>query len=630
MDRRFPIGAELGPDAAYFRVWAPASRTAAVEIFSAGGASERVIPLQAESGGYYAGRIPGLRAGTLYKIQIDGGSFPDPASRFQPDGPHGPSELVVPEFAWTDQAWRGRPARDWVIYELHLGTFTSEGTWRAAQARLPQLAETGITMLEVMPIAEFPGTFGWGYDGVDLFAPAHIYGPPDDVRAFINRAHELGIAVILDVVYNHVGPDGNYLAQFAPEYFSQRYKNEWGEPLNFDGEKSGPVREFFVTNARYWIEEFHFDGLRLDATQQLYDASPTHVLAEIATVTRRAAGERTIALIAENECQHARLARPASSGGYGLDAIWNDDFHHTILVAATGRREAYFSDYRGTAQEIVSAMKYGFLYQGQWYRWQKQRRGQSALDLPPRAFVHFLQNHDQVANTLRGLRLQDIASAGSYRALTALLLLGPQIPLLFQGQEFAATAPFLYFADHEPDLAKLVAQGRSQFLSQFPSFHASDPQTIVPAPHEAATFQRCKLDWSERERHGDALRLHADLLRMRREDRVIAEPARIDGAVFSDEAFVLRFFGRGEAGDRLLLVNLGPDFEFQPAPEPLLAPLAERGWEVSWSSEAPAYGGCGTPPVETTSFWLLPGHAAVLLSPHSNRELHPARLSEKD
>ena len=628
--RTYPIGAELDPAGrVHFRVWAPRVHQAAVE-WGAPGKTPRVVSLENEGNGYFSGAVAGARAGDRYRIKLAHGSFPDPASRFQPDGPHGASAIVdAAAFAWTDQEWRGRAVEELVIYELHLGTFTREGTWRAAVEQLPELARLGITMIEVMPIAEFPGKFGWGYDGVDLFAPSRLYGTPDDARAFINRAHELGLAVILDVVYNHLGPDGNYLREFSADYFSRRYANEWGEPLNFDDGNCAPVREFFVTNARYWIEEFHFDGLRFDATQQMYDASATHVLAEIADAARKAAGPRRIFLVAENETQHAQLVRPRASGGHGFDAIWNDDFHHSAIVAATGRAEAYYSGFRGVAQEFVSATKHGFLYQGQWYQWQKQRRGRTAFDLGPRSFVTFLQNHDQVANSLRGLRLHQTTSPAKFRALTALLLLSPQIPMLFQGQEFAASAPFLYFADHGGDLGRAVRDGRRKFLQQFPTIACPESAAAFAEPGEPATFQRSQLDHAERETHATAWQLHADLLRVRRDDPVLRACQRIDGAVLGERAFVLRFFA-ADGADRILIVNLGADVWFQPAPEPLLAPVDGHGWRILWSSEAAVYGGGGTPPLETTSNWIIPGEAAVLLAPDEHRDPPDAKLSEKD
>src|SRR5581483_3707291 len=410
----------------------------------------------------------------------------------------------------------------------------------------------------------------------------------------------------------------NYLGAYSPDYFTDRYVNEWGEAVNFDGPDAEPVREFFASNAAYWIDEFHMDGLRFDATQQIFDASPEHILADMARRARAAAPNRRVFLVAENEPQDARVVRAPERGGFGFDAMWNDDFHHTARVALTGRSEAYYSDYKGRPQELISAVKRGFLYQGQHYAWQRKRRGAPAWDMPPAAFVAYTQNHDQVANTARGQRLHATESAGRWRALTALLLLGPATPMLFQGQEFAASAPFVYFADHRPDLAALVSKGRREFLAQFPSIAAAEVSACVPDPGDASTFERCKLDLGERERHAEAYAFHHDLLMLRREDAVFRTQAAhgIDGAVLGPEAFVLRFFG--EAGDdRLLVVNLGPDLPLSVMPEPLLAPPEQRRWEITWSTDDPRYGGCGAAPFDTDGPWRLGAHSALVLRPAS-------------
>jgi maltooligosyltrehalose trehalohydrolase len=627
--RIYPIGAELRSNGVHFRVWAPEAGAVAVELLDPTNAVTETAPLTPEANGYFSGLLAHAKAGARYRYRLPHGSFPDPASRFQPEGPHGPSVVIDPTFTWTDANWRGRQPSELVLYELHLGTFGADGTWRTAIQQLPELARLGITAVEIMPIADFVGRFGWGYDGVDLFAPCRLYGSPDDARAFVNRAHELGLMVILDVVYNHLGPDGCFLREFSRDYFSRRYQCEWGDPLNFDGENSGPVREFYATNARYWIEEFHFDGLRLDATQQIFDSSPIHVIREIAAVARAAGGNRTVFIVGENESQHSHFLRPTQRGGYDLDALWNDDFHHSAFVAATGKAEAYYSDYRGAPQEIISACKYGYLFQGQWYRWQQNRRGTPAFDLSAQHFVNFLENHDQVANSLHGLRLHQQTDPGTHRAMTAVLLLGPSLPLLFQGQEFAASAPFLYFADHNPGLASQVAVGRRGFLQQFRSVATPEADAVLDAPHDTNTFRRCRLDFSERERNREVYQLYADLLRIRREDPAFQGGSRIDGAVLSDRAWVLRFF-LPDGADRLLIVNLGATLHLNPAPEPLLAPIIDHGWTVLWSSEHPRYGGNGTPELETRANWIIPGHAAVALLPHSNRELFTAKLCEKN
>lgn len=612
-----------------FRVWAPASPTVTVEFYTAASASSaiRTFPLAAEAKGYFSGRDPDATLGSLYRYRLESGSYSDPAARALPAGPHGPAQVVDATFPWTDAAWRGRPASEMVIYELHLGTFSPTGDWAGAMELLPRLAELGITAVEIMPIAEFPGRFGWGYDGVGLFAPTRLYGSGCDAKRFIDRAHALGLMVLLDVVYNHLGPDGNFLRQFSADYFSRECRSEWGDALNFGGPNSAPVRDFFLRNVRYWIEEFHCDGLRLDATQQIFDRSPVHILAEISRVVRESAPGRLTFLVGENETQQCSLVRPRSVGGCELDALWNDDYHHSAHVAATGRREAYYLDYRGTAQELVSAVTQGFLFQGQWCRWQGKRRGTPTRGLKPTQFVLFLQNHDQVANSLRGQRLHELTSPGKWRALTALTLLAPATPLIFQGQEFAASAPFTYFADHHGDLAKLVGAGRRKFLEQFPSVAAAWVKDEPPAPEDPAAFERCRLDWSEWDRHSAARQLHQDLLRLRRDEPGLQAPAPWCGAVLTEQAFVLRY--GSPAGDRLLLVNLGPGLLWDPAPEPLLAPLPGQGWRIRWSSEALEYGGGGTPVPETQSNWVLPAESALLLEPYESSALPPARLSER-
>ena len=614
--RRLPVGAEPSPKigrGVHFRVWAPHAET--LEVVVEGG---EATGLEREPDGYFSGVVDAAGPGTRYRYRLDHrAAYADPASRYQPEGVHGPSEVVDPTgFAWTDAGWTGVTPANRVVYELHVGTFTREGTWAAAARELPRLAADGINVIEMMPVAEFPGAFGWGYDGVFLFAPTRLYGAPDDLRRFVDRAHAVGIGVILDVVYNHLGPDGCVLRHYAPEYFTDRYVNEWGDAVNFDGDRAEAVREFFVSNAAYWIDEFHFDGLRVDATQQMFDASAEHVLAAIARAAREAGRERSVLLVAENEPQHVRLTRPPERGGYGFDALWNDDFHHSARVALTGRREAYYIDYAGRPQEFVSAVKRGFLYQGQYYSWQKKARGTPTRDVPSSAFVAYLQNHDQVANSARGERLHALSAPGCWRALTAVLLLGPATPMLFQGQEFAASAPFLFFADHHDELARLVRKGRAEFLKQFASIATAEVAGALADPGDRATFERCKLDFTERERHAEAYALHCDLLRLRRDDAVFAAQGAhgVDGAVLGDDAFVVRFFGERD-DDRLMLVNLGVDLVLDILPEPLLAPPADTRWTLLWSSEHPRYGGGGTVAPASTGVWTLPGHAALVLRP---------------
>jgi len=616
--RPLPIGAEIMDDGTTrFRLWAPKCQSVELVLESAPGAA-KTHELKREAGGYFSATA-NAGVGTLYRYRLKKGGplFADPASRFQPQGPEGPSQVVDPDaFRWSDRSWPGVELPHQVLYELHIGTFTPEGTWGAAEQKLPELAKLGITMLEVMPVAEWPGAFGWGYDAVSLFAPMHVYGTADDMRSFVDRAHALGIGVALDVVYNHLGSRANHLREFSEDYFAKCHANEWGDAINFDQPNCGPVREFFLSNARYWIEEFHLDGYRIDATQAFCDASADHILAAITREARGAAGKRPILIVAENEPQQVRMVRPLDQGGYGMDALWNDDFHHSAMVRLTGRREAYYTDYLGAPDEFIAMFKWGYLYQGQRYSWQGKPRGAPTFGLSGATFVNYLQNHDQLANSARGVRLHQLTSPGRYRAMTAVLLLGPGTPLLFQGQEFGASTPFCYFLDNPPEQAKAIAKGRAKFLEQFRSLRLDEMQRRLIRPEDPRTFERCKLDWSEQESHGEAYALHADLLKLRREDAVFGSQRadRLDGGRLGEDCFVIRYFGAA-GDDRLLVVNFGRDLHRDPAPQPLLAPPEGARWKTLWSSEDPAYGGTGTPPLESEENWRVPGEAAVVLAP---------------
>jgi len=623
--RSLPIGAEVQPEGGvHFRVWAPEHKKLEVVLEGGPGSSTGdkdppSFPLDREENGYFSALVENAADGTCYRFRLDGkGLYADPVSRWQPSGVQGPSQVVDPAlFRWSDHDWKGIVPRGQVLYEMHIGTYTLEGNWDGAIKQLPALAETGITVLEVMPVAEFAGNFGWGYDGVFMFAPTRLYGTSDDMRRFVDRAHSLGLGVILDVVYNHFGPEGNCLEQYAPQYFTDRYETDWGKAINYDGEDSQPVREFFASNAAYWITEFHLDGLRLDATQNIYDSSKRHILAEITETARDAASGKSIYLVGENEPQHTRLVRPVSNGGYGLDGLWNDDFHHSARVAMTGRSEAYFTDYRGAPQELMSAIRWGYLYQGQYYVWQDKRRGTPAFDLAAQNFVTFIENHDQIANSSFGRRVHELTSPGRHRAMTALLLLSPPTPMLFQGQEFGASQPFRYFADFSGGLAKSVREGRIEFLKQFRNMLPPESQEALSDPADPAAFEECKLHPDEeRSNHEPIFKLHKDLLRLRREDPVFRKQdcSKVFGAVIGSEAFLLRFLGE-DSDDRLLIVNLGRDVELKPAPEPLLAPPPDCEWELVWSSESPDYGGSGVLLFNGLTEVRVPGQAAIVLKP---------------
>lgn len=608
------LGAYYTHGQTWFRVWAPHAQSVEVDLE----ATSLRLALERDRDGYFIGTSTATPPGTLYKVRVDDqGPWPDPCSRYQPQGVHGPSMVVDADaFAWTDTHWRGATLAGQVLYELHLGTFTDTGTFDAAIERLEYLRDLGVTMIEVMPVSQCPGRWNWGYDGVQLFAPHHAYGDYDAFKRFVDRAHALGLAVILDVVYNHLGPDGNYLPCFSPHYFSKRHRTEWGEALNFDDELANGARDFVLSNACYWIREFHLDGLRLDATQSIFDSSERHILAELVERTRAAALPRSIVITAENEPQCSEHLLPPERGGFGIDGMWNDDFHHAASVALRGSRDGYLFDYTGRAQEFVSCAKYGFLYQGQRYHWQDKPRGSPLRDVPRASCIVFLDNHDQVANHFIGERITTRTSPQLLRAMTGVLLLGPQTPLLFMGQEFAASAPFTFFADHNADLRVLVHKGRREFIGQFRAYADDAVQAMVPNPAEEETFRSCKLDWSETARHADVLTFHRDLLRLRREDPVLSSPAgyRLDGATLTERAFVLRWFTTDDT-DRLLIVNLDQQVGFDSVPEPMTAPPRGKTWSLLWSSEEARYGGHGTlVPMENggRGRWCLPAQCAVL------------------
>ena len=615
--RRLPIGAAVQPSGGvHFRVWAPKRKQ--VELVAEPGGR---LTLEREGDeGYWSGFLADAAAGSLYYFQLDDDEYryPDPASRFQPDGVHGPSQAIDPStYEWKDGNWKGLTLKGQVISEIHLGTFTKEGTYAAAAEKLPLLKEIGITAVELMPLAEYAGAYGWGYDGVKFYSPTRNHGTPDDLRKFVDTAHGLGLGVIHDVVYNHFGPEGNYSGSFSDHYLSDEHKNEWGDLVNFDGADCRPVREYIIQNAGYWIDEFHFDGLRLDAVQAIVDDSPDHVLAALTRRAREAAGNRSIIVVNEDEHQRAKHFTPVKEGGYGLDGCWNDDFHHTCRVAATGHAEYYYSEFIGSPQELLSTVKRGYLWQGQWNVRQKKFRGTPALDRKAEQFVTYLQNHDQVANSATGQRIDKLTSPGRHRALTGFWLLAPGTPMFFQGQEWNASQPFHYFVDHPVSLGRLVREGRWEEMRNFD--RAAGREAVVPLfdPTDRKIFEMCILDWDERDRghHAEMLALHRDLLQLRREDPAFSEQdaTRIDGAVVGPEAFILRYFGPG-GHDRLLLINLGRDLHHHPVAEPLVAAPHGKQWATLWSSDDPRYGGSGTA-VLNVKDWVLPGHATVVLAP---------------
>ncbi len=493
-----PFGAELQADGRVrFRLWAPPHREVQIEL------DGETVAMQPVGEGWHELVTDRARAGTRYRFVLpDGLRVPDPASRYQPEDVHGPSEVVDPAaYAWRDAGWSGRPWHEAVVYELHIGAFTPEGTFRAAIGKLDHLVALGVTAIEIMPIGDFPGRRNWGYDGVLPYAPDSSYGRPEDLKALVEAAHARGLMVLLDVVYNHFGPEGAYIHPIAPQTFTDRHKTPWGAAINFDGPDSGPVREFVIHNALYWIEEFHLDGLRLDAVHAILDDSPKHLLEELAERVRAAAPNRHIHLILENEENQAkRLVRRENGEPRWYTAQWNDDVHHVLHVAASGETKGYYADYKGDTEKLGRALAEGFAFQGELMPYRGRPRGAPSADLPPTAFVAFIQNHDQVGNRAFGDRVTDFAPAEAVRAIAAVYLLLPQIPMLFMGEEWGAAQPFPFFCDFGPELADAVRQGRREEFARFPEFQDPAMRERIPDPMAEETFASAKLDWEDIER----------------------------------------------------------------------------------------------------------------------------------
>jgi maltooligosyltrehalose trehalohydrolase len=586
-----------------WRVWAPERQRVEVVLHGHDGRPGATLPMAREPGGFFTATLGGEGPGVRYKLRVDGeGPFPDPWSRSQPDGVHASSEVVVPDFPWTDAGWRGADPEHQVLYELHVGTATPEGTFEALIPRLRSLRELGITTLELMPLASFPGTRNWGYDGVDLFAPAAVYGGPTGLRRLIDAAHAEGLAVLIDVVYNHFGPDGNYLRCYSSHYFTGRHHTPWGEAVNYDGPDSAVVRELVLSNVEMWIRDYHADGLRLDAAHALVDDSAPHLLEDIVARARAAAPGRRVLVFAEDERNDTRLLRPPAQGGYGLDGVWADDFHHQMRRAFAGDSEGYYQDYGGTVEELARTLRQGWFYEGQHSRNLGHARGTPADDVPPRQFVHCIQNHDQVGNRALGERLGMDVSAAAFRAMSTLLLLSPHTPLLFMGQEWNASTPFLYFTDHTAELGRLVTEGRRKEFAGFTRFSGGE----VPDPQAPETFARSKLDWGEAERpeHAPVRALYRELLRLRATEPCLRERRRgsHDARPVGEHALVLE--RRGPSGGTLhVLVNVRGTLEH---------PLPQGAELVLWS-EAPRYGGSQAETPRRDGVLRLEGPAAAVV-----------------
>jgi maltooligosyltrehalose trehalohydrolase len=590
-------GALLGADAVTFSVWAPRAAEVTVHVADGAGAGDHRLARVDGERGVWAAAVPAMAAGDRYGFRIDDGDpLPDPVSRSQPDGVHGLSQVVDPaRFAWEDGNWPGMSLPDFVLYELHVGTFTSEGTFDAIIPRLGQLAALGITAIELMPVAEFPGARNWGYDGVNIYAPHHAYGGADGLRRLVNAAHQHGLGVVLDVVYNHVGPEGNYLDRFGP-YFTDVYRTPWGRAMNYDGAGSDEVRQWAHDNAMYWICEYHIDALRLDAVQGIFDFGALAFLEELSDDVHELGRRlgRKVQLMAESDLNDPRLIRPPEHGGYGLDAQWSDDVHHTIHTTLTGERHGYYQDFAGIAT-IADVTREPFFNARRYAPHRDRIHGRSSAGVPRQRFVVCAQNHDQIGNRPLGERLASLVPADRQRLAAALVLLSPYIPLLFMGEEYGETAPFLYFIEHgDPDLVEAVRAGRRREFEALglPAAAQNDPQS-------EETFARVKLHWDRRESASGALllALYMDLLALRREEPTLkpgASVVHVEGS--ADWCTQLRSMPlQGDIFDAVRAQRtLWCAFNLTGRPQDVpVPPEAPWGWRLRLSTDEPTYGGAG-------------------------------------
>ena len=502
-----------------FRLWAPACSLVRIAFYeSAGAPASPLVDMRASADGWHEFIEPAARAGWQYHfVMPDGLRVPDPASRYQPDDVHGPSEVIDPQaYQWNDANWAGQPWHRAVIYELHVGAFTKEGTFAAAIGRLDHLVALGVTALQLMPVADFPGRWNWGYDGVLWYAPDSTYGRPEELKRLIDAAHARGLMVLLDVVYNHFGPEGNYLGLYAPAFFTERRRTPWGAAINYDGPHRAAVRRFAINNALYWLTEFHFDGLRIDAVHALYDDSPRHLLEELAECIHATCPRAHLVL--ENQANEARrLARNERGDPLQFTAQWNDDLHHVLHVAATAERAGYYADYSGDLPKLARALAEGFCFQGEFMPYRGRPRGEPSATLPPIAFVAFIQNHDRIGNRAFGDRLSKLAAPAALRAIAAVYLLLPQVPMLFMGEEWAAAQPFLFFCDFAGELGAAVRAGRRREFARFPEFADEQLQVQIPDPQDPGTFESSKLSWAELSApdHSSMLECYRQLLAVR-------------------------------------------------------------------------------------------------------------------
>jgi maltooligosyltrehalose trehalohydrolase len=617
IQRRYSQGAESSVAGVSFRTWATEKKSVSVVLLDASRSPIRELPAQTDSSGYYSVEDSDAKPGMFYQYRLDGNVFPDPATRFQPFGVHGPSEILASNtFVWSDQGWRPPKPGDLIIYELHVGTFSSAGTFRAVIEHFDHLLRLGVNAIEIMPIADFPGNRNWGYDGVNLYAPCRAYGRPDDLRYLVNTAHAAGLAVILDVVYNHFGPDGNYFGAYSKDYFNPEHHTPWGAAFNFDGERSAAVRSFFLENATYWREEFHFDGFRLDATHAIPDNSDTHVIQEITEEIQGRGG----LVICEDPRNERRIVLPRSEGGYGCDAVWADDFHHVVRTLMTGEDEGYLGYFEGTPEQLLATIREGWLFTGQLQK-DGIPRGTKGVDLAPDRFVVCISNHDQVGNRAFGDRLHTVISPESYRAASALCLLVPYTPMLFMGQEWACSSPFCYFTDHEPVLGRNISKGRRKEFEQFSAFRDPKKRQKIPDPQAESTFLWSKLNWQEISTgvHPATLRLYQEVTRFRQTKLTDRRRGIWRVELVAAQTLALRYSPPG-GSDVLILAQLLPVKATIEAGAAILRLANGFRWEFALSSNEPAYGGeqPGFYDPKKDTFSLIQPETIVLVAHPSN------------
>lgn len=585
-----------------FRVWAPNLASLAVRIL---GDQPRTIPMTAtgspdpESGGEFVAIVSDVSEGTDYFYVLDGGKDserqrPDPVSRCQPQGVHGPSRIVDPNsFRWCDQEWTGIQLKDFVIYELHVGTFTAEGTFEGAIARLPYLRDLGITAVEIMPVAEFPGNRNWGYDGASLYPPQYSYGGPTGLKKLIDACHGHGLAVVMDVVYNHLGPEGNYLPEFAP-CFTDAYQTPWGKAINFDGPESDGIRRWVIENALYWLTEYHVDALRLDAIHGIYDFGARHLLEELSEAFQNQARllHHQAWIIAESDLDDVRIINPRSAGGYAIDAQWHDDFHHALYSLLTGEKEGFLMDF-GALADLAKSIREGYVFDGRYTRYRRRHYGSSSKDRPGEQFVGFIQNHDQIANTSRGKRLSTLVSQPQQKLAAVLTLCSPFLPLLFMGEEYGETAPFFFFTSFEDsNLATAVREGRKKELGA----HYSENEFADPQAQE--TFEGCKLDWSRQQTspHRDILRLYRDLMSLRKQHPSLGNCRKDLTEIQFDEQSKFLVMKRTDPSGSAAIIACN----FSQQPQIIPFPADSQTWRRILHTGDQAYGGSVTSsPAET-------------------------------